>query len=114
MIANLVLPGHVSKDAFSWTEIQPDPATATARNLGPPHFETLADRFVDFTVGGLVRWDAAHFLHVANNGYTFEHNSAFFPLYPLLVQFVAQAVQWLIGDFRVMTYISVLKVSWID
>ena len=101
----------MSKDAFTWTEIQPDPATATARNLGPPHFETLADRFVDFTVGGLVRWDAAHFLHVANNGYTFEHNSAFFPLYPLLVQFVAQAVQWLIGDFKVMTYISVLKVS---
>ena len=45
-----------------------------------------SDRFVDFAFDGLTRWDAQHFLHIANNGYTYEKNLAFFPLYPLAVQ----------------------------
>ena len=34
-----------------------------------------------------------HFLHVANNGYTFEKNLAFFPLYPLAVQGSSNSVK---------------------
>ena len=36
-----------------------------------------------------------HFLHIANNGYTFEKNLAFFPLYPLAVQ------GWMISPYSV-------------
>ena len=38
---------------------------------------------------GLKRWDAIHFLHIAQHGYVFEHSAAFFPLYPLLIRLVA-------------------------
>ena len=47
---------------------------------------TLGDRLIGFLVDGLVRWDAHHFLHIAQHGYTYESNLAFFPLYPLCVR----------------------------
>lgn len=31
-------------------------------------------------------WDGVHFLHIAQNGYSYEHSHAFFPLYPLAVR----------------------------
>lgn len=34
----------------------------------------------------LLRWDAIHFLHIADHGYTYEHSIPFFPLTPLIVR----------------------------
>lgn len=34
----------------------------------------------------LLSWDAIHFLHIANKGYTHEHSIPFFPLLPLIIR----------------------------
>ena len=34
----------------------------------------------------LVRWDAIHFLAIAKDGYTYEHNWAFFPALPAIIR----------------------------
>lgn len=45
-------------------------------------------------LGGLSRWDAEHFLFIAERGYLYEHNCAFFPLYPLSLRAVAEGALW--------------------
>ena len=50
----------------------------------PPHpflMETL--------LGGYDNWDSEYFLFIAEHGYTYEQFLAFFPLYPLLMRFIA-------------------------
>lgn len=36
----------------------------------------------------LLSWDAMHFLHIADHGYTYEHAMPFFPLLPLVVRYL--------------------------
>ena len=43
-------------------------------------------------IGGFENWDAKHFLHIAKHGYIYEHSSAFFPLYPLLIRLLSRLV----------------------
>ena len=38
----------------------------------------------------LCNWDGIHFTQIALNGYQYEHNCAFFPLYPLLLRFIGK------------------------
>lgn len=45
-------------------------------------------------LGGLSRWDAEHFLFIAQHGYLYEHNCAFFPLYPLSLRTLAEGALW--------------------
>lgn len=44
--------------------------------------------------GGLLQWDAHHYLHIAQFGYSYENNLAFFPLFPLLIRTVGDLVQF--------------------
>ncbi|XP_006159519.1 GPI mannosyltransferase 2 isoform X3 [Tupaia chinensis] len=41
------------------------------------------DQLVEGLLGGLSHWDAEHFLFIAEHGYLYEHNFAFFPGFPL-------------------------------
>uniref|UniRef100_A0A8C5LR67 GPI mannosyltransferase 2 n=2 Tax=Leptobrachium leishanense TaxID=445787 RepID=A0A8C5LR67_9ANUR len=67
VIFNLVIPDH-NADAFS-----------------PPHTSPVSagDHLTELLLGGFGRWDAEHFLFIAEHGYVYEHNMAFFPLLPL-------------------------------
>ncbi len=52
-------------------------------------------------LGGLVskrEEELQHNLHIANNGYTYEPNLAIFPLYPLLVKWLANVFNWFTKD----------------
>lgn len=64
---NAIIPDHHA-DAFS------------PPRLAPSGF---VDQLVEGLLGGLSRWDAEHFLFIAEHGYLYEHNFAFFPGFPL-------------------------------
>ncbi|KAM3932893.1 GPI mannosyltransferase 2 [Leptodactylus fuscus] len=69
VVFNLLIPDH-NADAFS------------PPRLGPC---TFGDHVVELLFGGLGHWDAEHFLFIAEHGYVYEHNMAFFPLLPLVI-----------------------------
>ncbi|KAM5247917.1 GPI mannosyltransferase 2 isoform 2-T2 [Ctenodactylus gundi] len=56
-----------------------------AEAFSPPHLAPsgFMDQIVQSLLGGLSRWDAEHFLFIAEHGYLYEHNFAFFPGFPL-------------------------------
>ncbi|XP_021140815.2 GPI mannosyltransferase 2 isoform X4 [Columba livia] len=77
-VFNLLIPDHAA-DAFSPPRLsEPGPA----------------DLLLERLLGGLSRWDAEHFLFIAERGYLYEHNCAFFPLYPLSLRAGAEAALW--------------------
>ncbi|XP_066494941.1 GPI mannosyltransferase 2 [Tiliqua scincoides] len=75
---NLLVPDHAA-DAFS-----------------PPRLSEagFCDAILERLLGGLSRWDAEHFLFIAEHGYVYEHNWAFFPLFPLSLRAAADTVLW--------------------
>ncbi|XP_044527304.1 GPI mannosyltransferase 2 isoform X1 [Gracilinanus agilis] len=75
---NALIPDHAA-DAFS-----------------PPRLEPagLGDQLVEWLLGGLSRWDAEHFLFIAEHGYIYEHNFAFFPGFPLALRVGAELALW--------------------
>uniref|UniRef100_A0A8D0HHP6 GPI mannosyltransferase 2 n=1 Tax=Sphenodon punctatus TaxID=8508 RepID=A0A8D0HHP6_SPHPU len=77
-LLNLLIPDHEA-DAF------------TPPRLSEPN---LCDWLLEWLLGGLSRWDAEHFLFIAEHGYLYEHNYAFFPLYPLSLRAMAEVVLW--------------------
>lgn len=58
------------------------------------------DWIIQFVFGGLRRWDAEYFLHIAEYGYTYENTLAFYPLFPIFVGGVTNLL------LRVITFIS--------
>ncbi|NWV41781.1 PIGV mannosyltransferase, partial [Grantiella picta] len=77
-VFNLLIPDH-SADAFSPPRLG---------QQGP--WDVLVDRLL----GGLGRWDAEHFLFIAERGYLLEHNCAFLPLFPLSLRALAGLAPW--------------------
>ncbi|XP_077990533.1 GPI alpha-1,6-mannosyltransferase 2-like [Glandiceps talaboti] len=68
VLANNLIPDHKA-DAFT-----PD-----------KEIDGSGDHVVQVLLGGFTHWDAAHFLYIAEYGYTTERSFAFFPLYPSLL-----------------------------
>ncbi len=50
----------------------------------------------------LIRWDAVHFLNISYNGYTSEHSTAFFPLYPQIIKTINKVVKMIL-DCNIFT-----------
>lgn len=44
-------------------------------------------------------WDGAYFLKIAMEGYNTEQNYAFFPLYPLVIRFIAEHLFGIFGSW---------------
>ncbi|KAG0726387.1 GPI mannosyltransferase 2 [Chionoecetes opilio] len=95
MVSNLVFPDHQA-DAFVSPQ---DPELPVSP----------ADHIVQWVLGGLVRWDAHYFMHIAQYGYTHENTLAFFPLFPLLVRCVAAVIG--LPLLYILNYYSVLLIS---
>ena len=83
LVADNLVPDHDAR-VFTWVQ-------SSANEEGGV---TLTDKFVNATLGGLSSWDGQYFLHVADNGYTYENTLAFFPLYPMVVRLLAEVVYW--------------------
>nr|XP_018902494.1 PREDICTED: GPI mannosyltransferase 2 [Bemisia tabaci]XP_018902495.1 PREDICTED: GPI mannosyltransferase 2 [Bemisia tabaci] len=71
-VTNCLIPDHQSEDAF--------------QGIGNAATPSTADVLIQKFFGGLRRWDAQHFLHIAKYGYTYENNLAFFPAFPIAVR----------------------------
>ena len=91
---NVLIPDHKA-DVFNPPPVQPH--------------TRIADRVVEFLFGGLRRWDAVYFIHVAEHGYTYENNIAFLPLFPLVVRVAANTA--FLPLQNVLAYRNVLLVS---
>ncbi|RUS28969.1 GPI mannosyltransferase 2 [Jimgerdemannia flammicorona] len=57
----------------------------------------LVNYFARPALAVILRWDAFYFLHIAEEGYVYEQEHAFFPLVPALARVVARIV-WLLSD----------------
>ncbi|XP_077454750.1 palmitoyltransferase ZDHHC18-A [Stigmatopora argus] len=70
-----------------------------AEAFRPPRTEDplYLDPAVEWLFGGLGHWDAEHFLLIAERGYLYEHNFAFFPLYPIILRGLADTLLWPLG-----------------
>ncbi|XP_010865390.1 GPI mannosyltransferase 2 isoform X1 [Esox lucius] len=77
-LLNAAIPDHVA-DAFS------PPSAEEPRYLDPA---------VQWLLGGLSHWDAEHFLFIAERGYLYEHNYAFFPMFPIILRGLAETILW--------------------
>ena len=47
---------------------------------------------IDVLFGGTSRWDGEHYLLIAEHGYKYENNLAFFPLYPILIRYISHTI----------------------
>ncbi|XP_062889624.1 palmitoyltransferase ZDHHC18-A [Mobula hypostoma] len=63
---------------------------ADAFRVPPLHSPSTGDVLLEFLLGGFSCWDAQHFLFIAEFGYVYEQNFAFFPLFPLSVRALAE------------------------
>lgn len=82
IVANLLIPDH-DPAVFRWTGSPSNNVTG------------VADVGISILTDGLTRWDGQYFLHIANNGYTYENTLAFFPLYPTLTKLAGDVIYWL-------------------
>jgi phosphatidylinositol glycan class V len=71
----------------------PDEAFQTPRNVSA--FSPV-DKVVEHALGGLARWDAEYFVHIAAHGYDREQSIAFFPAWPYLLSMTSS---WIVNVF---------------
>ena len=98
VISDNLVPNH-DAGVFLWT------STPSTKSV------TLCDKFFSLITDGLTNWDGQYFLHIANNGYTYENTLAFFPGYPALVRIAAEILHWLQVEYGFISFITALKLS---
>ena len=49
-------------------------------------------------LNSFTRWDAAHYLNIAKNGYVTEQSFVFLPVYPYTIHFLAQIMKYFVGN----------------
>lgn len=94
-VSNLLIPDHQA-DAFRFI---------------PTANKSVGDQTVDHLLGGFLRWDAQHFMHIAKYGYTYEHTIAFFPLYPLVGGLFSRALSYILTFLSLESIILVVLIS---
>ena len=98
VISDNLVPNH-DAGVFLWT------STPKAQPV------TYCDKFFSLITDGLTNWDGQYFLHIANNGYTYENTLAFFPGYPFLVRIAGEILHWLQVEYGFISLITALKLS---
>ena len=67
------------------TSVEHYPCHPNTTNQPSHKQNTILAQLISSTLDGLSKWDAVYFLDIARNGYQYEQNMAFFPLFPLSV-----------------------------
>ena len=52
----------------------------------------VLDWLLSRTFGGFTNWDSVYFLKIAEEGYLYEQYMAFFPLYPMMIRLISDAL----------------------
>ncbi|XP_059047879.1 GPI mannosyltransferase 2 [Achroia grisella] len=94
-ISNFIIPDHDANVFIS--------------PVDPSLRQTYADVAVNNLLGGMKRWDAQYFIHIAQYGYTYENCLAFYPLFPMVVRYVAYGLCSLLGTL--LNFHSALLIS---
>lgn len=94
-VANIAVPDH-NANVF----LSPEDPTLRKR---------YGDIIIEKMLGGMKRWDAQYFIHIAQYGYTYENCLAFFPLFPLVVRYFAYGLNSVFGSL--LNYHSTLLIS---
>lgn len=79
-----------------------------------PDFDTSNDSYrhsdgiLARILGSFANWDGVYFSWIAENGYTYEHFHAFFPLYPFLVRVISTVLSAIfpMASFKSLVLIS--------
>lgn len=95
LVANLLIPDH-NANVFVSPE---DPSLQVH----------LLDVIIEILFGGMKRWDAQYFIHIAQYGYTYENCLVFFPAFPLAVRYVAYGLNSIFGS--IMNFHSLLLIA---
>ncbi|CAB4064244.1 PIGV [Lepeophtheirus salmonis] len=95
IVSNHLIPDHDAYDVFQWIKVPLNSDDAKPKPL---------DWIFTFFLEGLTRWDGQHFLHIANNGYTYENSIAFFPFFPKVVGIVAHFLHWCQIDYDIISF----------
>ncbi|CAG8652908.1 1869_t:CDS:2, partial [Paraglomus brasilianum] len=56
--------------------------------------DSSLQKLFNLTFRAFLRWDAFYFLHLAEEGYVYEQEHAFFPVLPLVIRFFGNYVLW--------------------
>ena len=94
----LIIEEESQNATFEWVKVDLTNSESDSKDL---NFSDVV--FLIF--GGLVpkhEEEVQHNLHIANNGYTYESNLLYFPVYSLMVKGLSDTVYWVTKDLTIL------------
>eukprot|EP01111_Echinosteliopsis_oligospora_P018260 TRINITY_DN825_c1_g1_i1.p1 TRINITY_DN825_c1_g1~~TRINITY_DN825_c1_g1_i1.p1 ORF type:complete len:475 (-),score=73.23 TRINITY_DN825_c1_g1_i1:19-1443(-) len=70
----------------------------TSASLSTTTTSSSLDKIIVFLLGRFERWDAIYYLRIAEYGYEYEQNFAFFPIYPIFMRLLSSGIIMVIGE----------------